>query len=100
VRYRGDIPRISPAILADVGQAQARLDRMARQVDPEAPWLARRAERWDRQTFATWIARNTVTRGAATLFEIGVQAVWAPSRPTSRSCTCSSTSARPARSTA
>jgi monoamine oxidase len=77
VRYRGDIPRISPAILADVAQAQARLDRMARRVDPEAPWQARHAERWDRQTFATWIARNTVTRGAATLFEIGVQAVWA-----------------------
>ena len=77
VRYRGDIPRISPAILADVAQAQARLDRMARRVDPEAPWLARDAERWDRQTFATWIARNTVTRGAATLFEIGVEAVWA-----------------------
>ncbi|HEY3187018.1 MAG TPA: FAD-dependent oxidoreductase, partial [Solirubrobacteraceae bacterium] len=77
VRYRGAIPRISPAILADLAQARARLDRLARRVDPEAPWQAPRAERWDGQTFATWIARNTVTRGAATLFEIGVQAVWA-----------------------
>jgi monoamine oxidase len=77
VRYRGPIPRISPAVLADVAQAQARLDRMARQVDPQAPWQAARAERWDAQTCATWIARNTVTRGAATLLEIAVEAVWA-----------------------
>jgi len=77
VRYRGPIPRISPAVLADVAQAQARLDRMARQVDPRAPWQAAKAERWDAQTFATWLARNTVTRGAATLLEIAIEAVWA-----------------------
>jgi monoamine oxidase len=77
VRYRGTIPRIGPAVLADVAQAQARLDRMARRVDPEAPWQAAQADKWDAQTFATWIARNTATRGAATLLEIGVQAVWA-----------------------
>jgi monoamine oxidase len=77
VRYRGPIPRINPAVLADIAQAQVRLDRMARQVDPQAPWQAARAERWDGQTFATWIARNTVTRGAATLLEIAIEAVWA-----------------------
>ena len=44
---------------------------------PQAPWQAAKAERWDAQTFATWIARNTATRGAATLLEIAVEAVWA-----------------------
>jgi len=77
LRYRGPIPRINPAVLVDVQQAQSRLERMARRVDPEAPWAAPRAERWDAQTFATWIARNTVTRGAATLLQIAVEAVWA-----------------------
>ncbi len=77
VRYRGSIPRISPAILADVGQAQARLERLARRVDPGAPWQAPKAHQWDAQTFDTWIRRNTVTRGAATLLEIAVEAVWA-----------------------
>ena len=77
VRYRGAIPRISPAILADVAQAQARLERMARRVDPAAPWQAARAAQWDAQTFDTWIRRNTATRGAATLLEIAVEAVWA-----------------------
>ena len=77
LRYRGAIPRVNAAILADVGQAQFRLDRMARRVDPEAPWQAPKARQWDSQTFATWIARNTATTGAATLLEIAVQAVWA-----------------------
>ncbi len=77
IRYRGSIPRISPAVLADTAQAQARLERMARQVDPQAPWAARHAPAWDAMTFDTWLRRNTVTRGAATLLEIAIQAVWA-----------------------
>jgi monoamine oxidase len=77
IRYRGSIPRINPAVLADVAQAQARLERMARQVDPHAPWAARKAERWDSMTFDTWMRRNTATKGAATLLEIAIEAVWA-----------------------
>src|SRR6266516_4780641 len=76
-RYTGAIPRINPAILADIAQAQTRLDRMARRVPLEAPWEADRAARWDAETFATWLRRNVATAGARTLFEIGVEAVWA-----------------------
>jgi monoamine oxidase len=76
-RYRGAIPRINPAILADLAQAQVRLDRMARSVPLETPWEAARAARWDAQTFATWLQRNVATAGARTLFEIGVEAVLA-----------------------
>ena len=77
VRYTGAIPRINPAVLADVGQAQFRLDRMARQVPLEEPWRAPKAAAWDSQTFATWLARNVASPAARTLFEIGVEAVWA-----------------------
>src|SRR3989440_12311698 len=76
-RYRGAIPRINPAILADAAQAQVRLDRMARRVPLEAPWEADRAGRWDAQTYATWLHPNLATAGARTPFEIGTQAVWA-----------------------
>jgi monoamine oxidase len=76
-RYRGTIPRLSPAILMDVGQAQFRLDRMARTIPTEAPWRAVRAEEWDGQTAWTWIRRNTVTRGARALLQLAVEAVWA-----------------------
>jgi monoamine oxidase len=77
VRYTGVIPRINPAVLADVGQAQFRLDRMARQVPLEEPWRAPKAADWDSQTFATWLRRNVASPAARTIFEIGTEAVWA-----------------------
>jgi monoamine oxidase len=61
VRYEGTIPRVNPAVLADVAQAQLRFERMARSVDPAEPWACKSAERWDRQTLGSWFARNTAT---------------------------------------
>jgi monoamine oxidase len=68
---------ISPLALADLEQARARLDRMAREVPLEQPWMAPRAADWDSQTFATWVERNTRTEGAQRLFELATEAVWA-----------------------
>ena len=68
---------ISPIALTDFEQARARLDRMALQVPLEAPWEAKHAVKWDGQTFATWIGRNSATRGARKLFELATEAVWA-----------------------
>jgi monoamine oxidase len=76
-RYRGAIPRISPAVLADFEQARLRLDAMARRVPLDAPWTARHAERWDAQTFASWLRRNVVTRGGRALFAGVTEGVWA-----------------------
>jgi len=76
-RYRGTIPRISPIVLADMAQAQARFDRLAKRVPLEAPWTADRADDWDAQTFESWIRRNTGTRGARELLALYAQAVFA-----------------------
>jgi monoamine oxidase len=76
-RYRGTIPRTSPLVLADMAQAQTRLDRLARRVPLEAPWAADRAEDWDAETFATWIRRNVRTRNARELFNLYAAAVFA-----------------------
>ena len=82
-RYRGPIPRINPAVLADVGQAMVRLNRMARTVPPEAPWTAPNAAKWDAQTAATWMARNLATRGGRAILTLAIEAVWAadPTEP-------------------
>lgn len=82
-RYRGTIPRINPAVLADVGQAMARLNRMARTVPTEAPWTAPRAAAYDAQTFATWMRRNLATRGGRAILQMALEGVWAtdPSEP-------------------
>jgi monoamine oxidase len=76
-RYRGTIPRISPIVLADMGRAQTRFDRLAQRVPLEAPWSADRAEEWDAQTFATWIRRNVRTAKARALFGLYSEAVFA-----------------------
>lgn len=77
VRFTGLIPKISPAVLAEVGLAQLRLNRMARQVPLDAPWAAPKAAEWDAQTFRTWIRANVAGRGARTLLELACEAVWA-----------------------
>ncbi|HWI70311.1 MAG TPA: FAD-dependent oxidoreductase, partial [Baekduia sp.] len=82
-RYQGTIPRISPSVLADVGQAMARLNRMARTVPTDAPWTAPKAARWDAMTFATWMRRNLATRGGRAILQMALEGVWAtdPSEP-------------------
>jgi monoamine oxidase len=76
-RYSGAIPRLNPAVLLDVEQAQRRLDRLARTVPLHAPWEAPHATRLDGQTVATWLRRNLATSGGRMLLELGIEAVWA-----------------------
>jgi monoamine oxidase len=76
-RYKGAIPRLSPAVLADIGQAQLRLDRMAKRVPLDEPWRARRAVSWDGQTVESWVRRNVRTRLAREMLRLGVRAVFA-----------------------
>ena len=76
-RYTGTIPRINAAVLADMGQAQAKLDRLARKVDVEAPWRTPGADKLDSQTFWSWMRRNVYTSGGRMLMELGIEGVWA-----------------------
>jgi monoamine oxidase len=76
-RYRGAIPKLNPVVLADVAQAQARLDRMAKQVPLDKPWRAPKAAEWDAQTLATWLSRHTHTGGARAFFQLLCEGVFA-----------------------
>jgi monoamine oxidase len=75
--YAGTMPPINPLVLADIGQAQARLEAMARKVSTDTPWTAANAEKLDGQTFETWARRNTASKGARTLLALGAEAVFA-----------------------
>ena len=76
-RYKGAIPMINPVVMADVGQAQARIERLASRVPLDAPWDDPRADVLDSQTVETWIRRNVASRSARDLLRLGVQAVFA-----------------------
>jgi monoamine oxidase len=76
-RYRGTIPRLGPLVLTDIGQAQARFDRLAARVPLEVPWTADRAEELDGQTFETWIRRNAFTGKGRELLRLFAESVFA-----------------------
>lgn len=75
-RYRGIIPKLPPHVLADLGQAQFRLDRLARRVPLDAPWTAKRSDKWDLMTVETWLRRNVFTRGGRALMHLAVTGVF------------------------
>ncbi|WP_407645467.1 flavin monoamine oxidase family protein [Amycolatopsis alkalitolerans] len=75
-RYSGRIPKLNPVVLADIAQAQLRLDRAARRVPLEAPWAAPGAATLDAQTFATWLGRHVRTRSGRAFFQLVTEAVW------------------------
>ena len=76
-RYSGTIPRINPAVLADVLRAQRKLNRMAIEVPLDRPWTAPRAGEWDAQTAHTWFRRHVRTRAGRELLQLATEAVWA-----------------------
>jgi monoamine oxidase len=75
--HRGAIPPLSPFVLADLAQAQARLERLARQVPLDAPWEAPRARVHDARTFESWIRSNVHTRLGREYFRLLTEAVFA-----------------------
>jgi monoamine oxidase len=75
-RYRGTIPRVGPLTLLDLGRLQAGFGRLARRVDPEAPWASRHAAALDSLTVADWLRRRRHGRRARALLTIAGRTVW------------------------
>jgi monoamine oxidase len=76
-RYARTIPRANPVGLAEVGLLMWRINRMAAEVPLEAPWKAPKGERWDSQTFETWMRRNALTAVARDILRLAIIGVWA-----------------------
>jgi monoamine oxidase len=74
IRWKGQLPGLSPVTLLDFGQAALRIERMRREVPEEAPWTAPHARQWDSETMASWMRRNVRTRGARTLMRVMIEA--------------------------
>jgi monoamine oxidase len=76
-RYSGTIPKTNPIALAEVGLVLARLNRLARTIDPERPWLSPRAGAWDGMTFEDWTRRKIRTKVAREILRLAIEGVWA-----------------------
>jgi monoamine oxidase len=67
---------LQPHVMVDYGQADLRLKRLIKTVDPETPWAGENAERLDEQSFATWIRRTAKTKTAREALTTAVRAVF------------------------
>jgi putrescine oxidase len=56
-RYTGHEP-VGPTSMKAYDEAEAKLDALAKELDPEAPWTHPRAEELDATTFAAWLQRE------------------------------------------
>ena len=75
-RYSGTIPRLNPLVLADYGWADMRFKRIAKRVDPNAPWQAPDAEALDAETFESFIKRAARTRKAREALALTIRGVF------------------------
>jgi monoamine oxidase len=64
-RYRGLIPKISPAAVLTIALAQVKLDHWAKRVPIDAPWTAKRAAEWDSRSIAWFLERSGIRRTIA-----------------------------------
>lgn len=76
-RYTGLIPKISPLAVISIALAQARIDRLAKQVPIDEPWTAKRASEWDARTVGDYVERCGIRRGIGRdLFEMAVRGLF------------------------
>ena len=64
-------PDVRDALIKLVG-----LNDLAKDVPPGAPWRAKRAAEWDRQTLADWLRENITTEKGRSIARSGVNAVF------------------------
>ncbi len=65
-RYSGLYAKINPLVLASLGLALKRIDRMAQSLPLDDPWNAANARAWDRETVGGWFSsRWNVTSATA-----------------------------------
>ncbi|RZQ64644.1 flavin monoamine oxidase family protein [Amycolatopsis suaedae] len=72
-RYRGDIPRLRPHEMLDLGRAQWALDRIARRLGAP-PWPPALAARLDEQTLGSWMRRKVRTAAARLVLDTATAA--------------------------
>jgi monoamine oxidase len=73
MRYRGDIPRLNPVALIDIGRAMRALDRMGRRLGPP-PWRQSVTARLDSQTAGSWMDRHVRTAAGRLVLTVAVAA--------------------------
>ncbi len=72
-RYRGVVPRtLNPFATVNLGTAMLELSKMCKTIPLEAPWEARKADKWDSITVALWLDHHVRSQAARDLLETAI----------------------------
>jgi len=73
--YSGVIPTGNLFAAGEAGIALLKLDSLAKQIDPNAPWLHDKAAEYDSQTMQNWMDKNLISNDAKNLLRLAVLAL-------------------------
>ena len=74
--YSGTVPPLSPLALAGLQGALWAMDRLARTIDPGAPWDAARAAELDGRTLESWKRRHLPPGPSRAVFDAAIRVVF------------------------
>lgn len=76
-RWSGSFPRVGARSSVSAAAAIGRLNFMARSVDPQHPWTARHAQKWDAVSVGQWLDRASLTPTARGLLSASLRSIFA-----------------------
>ena len=72
-RYKGAVPRsLNPFATVNLGTAMLELAKMCKTIPLDAPWDARKADKWDSMTVAQWLDHHVRSLAARDLLETAI----------------------------
>ncbi len=74
--YRGTVPKLSPATLANLGWVRWQLARLTRDVPIDAPWKAPEARRLDAMSLRQWLVSVRAAPATHDLMAIAARVTW------------------------
>ena len=74
--YSGSIPKLSPVNLALLQRTLTAVDRRARRIDVDRPWVSPDARRLDSQTLESWKRRHVPSRTVRGIFDVAARTVF------------------------
>ena len=75
--YTGLIPKVDPWSLWNIDRCVKRLDKMAKSLSLDAPWLHPNAAKWDSMTLETFLQKQVKTKKAMKIVKAGLETVLA-----------------------
>jgi monoamine oxidase len=72
-RYRGTVPRtLNPFATVNLGTAMLELEKMCHTIPLDAPWEAKKADKWDAITVGLWLDHHVRSPAARDLLETAI----------------------------